>query len=309
MAAADSATTTPTTVLTESDVDAFGGAQIASAVLRGTAGNRCQTDACIRIKILTTLRYRTHGLWQAFLLDRYLAAVAAAAADPKPGGRTGAVVVDYACLVQWSAPTRWLYTGGPVASGGGGVGAPPPPPDALRVVRVELLVPAGGGVLEYLSAVAVYRGGGLVVLPFSAAARAAARTVPWESLFGGDGRPPLRVKIQQAERPWVSLLWLHACLARGGGCDAVRTLGQDFATERSTAIFEFHVCDELVPPLRRARDMERRFLVPFDRDRRRRLETLPPLREIIGKVIQAEAVVTGGSSPPCEGAYCPQASG
>lgn len=268
----------PLPVLTEADVDAFGCLAIGPSVL--ASRNRCQSDDCIRTKILATLRYRTHNVWQAFILDRYLAGAEAAKAADIAAER---LVIDYLLLVQWSSPDRWLYTGGdglrnvrsrPAARSSAGDTNTP-----LYVLRVELL-PARRAERDYLNVVVVYGGPRLVVLPFSPEAAAAALTVPWGSLFGG--AQPTSVKVQQSQRPWVSLLWLHAALTRFPRVDVAGSLGQDVAVERATAIFEFHVCDELVPPLRRVRDMERYHLAPFERERVKSLAESPALRELVG---------------------------
>lgn len=254
----------PRTVLTESDVDVFGSRQLGASVLDGNI-HRCQTDECIRTKILATLYYRSRPLWQSFILERYLSAARNAKAEEVS---RGALRIHDVFLSEWDTAGRWFCTERtPVRPVYG---------DALYVLRVEMR-PLDG---DFTNAVVVFRAGRMVVFPFGDASAAAAGRVPWGSLFD-EFTPAVTVKIQPHERPWVSLLWLHAALTRFPGCDVLRSIEQDVNLQRPTSIFEFHVCDELVPPLRRRKDMRTLHLEPFARERTAYLQSTMFTRELV----------------------------
>jgi hypothetical protein len=255
-----------TTLLTEEDVNAYDRQQLPVSIL--TAGNRCQTDDCLQTKVEAAVLNRKNNVWQAFVLHRYLRIVEMQA-RPR-------LIVGYVLLVQWRDGGGWRCASRlPSSADDNGDDNDDSP---LYVLHVELLS-AKRHATEYQNAVLVYRNRTAVVLPFDPDSVAALETVPWEGVFRT--RKPIDINIQSADRPWVSLLWLHVALSAYPGVDVVGSLRQNFNADRTTAVFELFVVDELIPPLQSVDELHSAHLTPFEDQRIHRLDDIYPLREIL----------------------------
>jgi hypothetical protein len=127
----------------------------------------------------------------------------------------------------------------------------------------------------YRNALLIYENHELVILSFDPEVDNILASMPW-TMFNDAPTTPI-VKVKSGTKPWLSLLWLHVSLLSAGKINLMDSLRQDWKSERGTALFELHLCDELVPPIQDKGDV-RLLLTLMEDERVKRLATMPLFR-------------------------------